>query len=273
MEKYPATADGLMAVLKRLRAPGGCPWDRKQTRQTLSRCLAEECAELLEAIDNNNIPAIKDELGDLLMNAVFQAEIAEENGEFTLEDVWQNIIDKMIRRHVHVFGDAHADTPEEVLELWGKVKEKEKSPGAGTEQAVPPSALDGVPPTLCALSRGEKLQKKAAKIGFDWPDASGAFAKIMEEAAELQEAYQTDPDSPLVEEELGDLLFAAVNFARLKEGMTAEEIMRKANRKFEERFRKMEDFMHRNGESPATAGLKRLDEVWDMVKKEEKKNA
>lgn len=272
MEKYPSTADGLMAVLKRLRAPGGCPWDRKQTRQTLSRCLAEECAELIEAIDNNDVPAIKDELGDLLMNAIFQAEIAEENGEFTLEDVWSNIIAKMIRRHVHVFGDAHADTPEEVLELWGKEKEKEKALKAEAD-APPASALDGVPPALCALSRGEKLQKKAAKIGFDWPDASGAARKVAEEAAEFQEAYTGGAPAAQVEEELGDLLFAAVNFARLNGGMTAEEIMRKANRKFERRFRQMEDRLRENGEDPAAAGLERLDEVWEMIKREEKTNA
>ena len=271
MKEYPPTAEGLMEILHKLRSPEGCPWDRAQTAASFGTCFAGEAAELLDAIDRNDAEGIREECGDVLMNVFFQVVLAEEQKLFTLEDVWRNIIDKMIRRHVHVFGDAHADTPEEVLELWGKVKEKEKAQKSDAD--TPASALDGVPPVLCALSRGEKLQKKAAKIGFDWPDASGAMAKVMEEATELQEAFQENPDSPRVEEELGDLLFAAVNFARLRDGMTAEEIMRKANRKFERRFRMMEEYLRRNGEDPAAAGLDRLDEVWEMIKKEENHHA
>ena len=259
---YPPSAEGLLAVLKKLRAPGGCPWDRAQTRQSLSRCLAEECAELIEAIDLDDPAKIREELGDLLMNAVFQAEIAEEKGEFTLEEVWGEIVAKMIRRHEHVFGDAAAATPEEVLKLWQQVKDREHAGNA------PASALDGVPPEMSALARAEKLQKKAAKVGFDWPDPSGALAKIAEEAAEVAEAARRG-DEEALDGELGDLLFAVVNAARLRRRANAEELLRAASRKFERRFRFIEAKLREKNLKPEEVGLESLDELWNQAKAEE----
>ena len=261
---YPPTAEGMLAVLKRLRAPGGCPWDREQTRQSLSRCLAEECAELLEAIDLDDPAKIREELGDLLMNAVFQAVIAEEKGEFTLEEVWREIVAKMIRRHVHVFGDATAANSAEVLKLWQQVKDREHAaqPGVG-------SALDGVPPEMSALCRAEKLQKKAAKVGFDWPDAKGALAKIAEEAEEVADADRRG-DEEALDEELGDLLFAIANTTRLRRRATAEELLRAANRKFERRFRFVEARLREEGKSPDSVAPARLDELWNQAKSSER---
>lgn len=162
-------AESLLRILRILRAPGGCPWDRAQTRRTLTRSLAGECAEVIDAIDADTPEEICEELGDLLMNALFQVVIAEEKHEFTMTDVWRSINEKMVRRHAHIFGDANADTPEEVAALWAKIKEREH---AG--EAKPESRLDKVPRSLSALTRSAELQKQAAKVGFDWPDASGA---------------------------------------------------------------------------------------------------
>ena len=262
--RYPPTAEGLLAVLRRLRAPGGCPWDREQTRQSLSRCLAEECAELIEAIDLDDPAKIREELGDLLMNAVFQAEIAEEKGEFTLEDVWREIVAKMIRRHAHVFGDATAANSEEVLKLWQQIKDREHA-----AQPKNTSALDGVPPEMSALCRAEKLQKKAAKVGFDWPDAQGALAKIAEEAREVADAARRG-DEEALDEELGDLLFAIANTTRLRRRATAEELLRAANRKFERRFRFIEARLREEGKKPEEVGLERLDQLWNQAKSSER---
>jgi MazG family protein len=260
--QYSPDAEGLMAVLRRLRAPGGCPWDREQTRQTLSRCLIEECAELVEAIDHDNPAEIREELGDLLMNALFQAEIAEEKNEFTLEDVWAEVIAKMIRRHAHVFGDASAENSEEVLKLWGEIKATEHT------EAKKSSLLDGVPAQLSALARAEKLQKKASKVGFDWPDAKGAWEKLKEEALETASAIDSK-DEDKIDEELGDLLFSIVNVCRLRKRATAEELLRAANRKFETRFRFIEAELQKNGEDIQKTSLERLDELWNLAKKSE----
>ncbi len=258
-EHYPPTAEALRGILARLRAPGGCPWDREQTRQTLSRCLKEEVAELLDAIDRESPAEICDELGDVLMNVVFQAVVAEELGEFTFEDSCRCIIEKMIRRHAHVFGDADAGNPAEVLKLWEKVKLAERG---GRERD---SVLDGVPQELSALDRGEKLQKKAAKVGFDWSDQRGILDKIEEELAELREALDRG-DEAHTDEELGDLLFAASNLARFRKRGTSEELLRAANRKFEERFRYVEERVKAGGGTLEEAGIERMEELWQEAK-------
>ena len=262
-ENYPPEAASLMAILRRLRAPDGCPWDRKQTRQSLARHLEGECGELIDAIDRDDARGICEELGDVLMNLLFQAVIAEEKNEFTLEDVWRGIIAKMIRRHAHVFGDAVASTPEEVSALWSKIKAAEH---AGEEQ--PRSALDGAGHTLSPLDRAEALQEKAAACGFDWPDLSGVTAKFDEECAELREAAASDAPEAFADE-LGDVLFSAVNLARFRK-LHPGEVMRRANLKFETRFREMERRLAAKGIAVADASAEQLDATWNQVKQEEK---
>ena len=263
-ESYEPTAEGLVRLLERLRAPNGCPWDRAQTRETLGRSLAGETAELLDAIDRGNAPDICDELGDLLMNVIFQAVVAEERGEFTFQDVCGGIIDKMIRRHAHIFGDEKAETPEEVTAVWRKVKAAEQ---AGS--AVPESILDKVPHSLSALDRAEKLQKRAAKVGFDWSDETGILAKIEEELGELKEAMASGRAEE-VDAELGDLFFAASNLARFRGGRTSEELLRGANRRFESRFRFIERELAREGIPLESAGVERMEALWCEAKRRER---
>ena len=262
-QNYPPEAASLMAILRRLRAPDGCPWDRKQTRQSLARHLEGECGELIDAIDRDEAQDICDELGDVLMNLLFQVVIAEEKSEFTLSDVWSGIISKMIRRHAHVFGDAVASTPEEVSALWNKIKAAER---AGDDSAG--SALDGAGHTLSPLDRAEALQEKAAACGFDWPDFSGVMAKFCEECGELREAAASGSADEFADE-LGDVLFSAVNLARFRK-LHPGEVMRRANLKFETRFREMERRLAAKGIAVADASAGQLDEIWNQVKQEER---
>ncbi len=255
------TIDDLLSIIARLRGENGCPWDRAQTRETLSRCLAEECAELLEAIDGGNPVSICDELGDLLMNVVFQAVIGKERGEFTLEDVLYGINTKMIRRHAHIFGEEKAETPDEVLKIWEKIKATENRP-------VRESLLDGIPAEMSALSRAEKIQKKAAKVGFDWSKEEDIADKIAEELEELRSAMKKGDDEN-VEEELGDLLFAVTNLARFRNGRTSEELLRSANRKFIRRFQYVEKRLKESGTPIEEAGLEKMEALWQEAKKSE----
>ena len=259
--EFGCDAESLLRILRILRGPDGCPWDRAQTRRTLTRSLAGECAEVIDAIEADAPAEICEELGDLLMNALFQVVIAEEKHEFTMTDVWRSINEKMVRRHAHIFGDANADTPEEVAALWAKIKEREH---AG--EAKPESLLDKVPRSLSALTRSAELQKKAAKVGFDWPDASGAAAKVREEARELEDAIAAG-DEGHIDEELGDLIFAAVNLARLRRRATAEELTRAAALKFETRFREVEKQVAASGRPWEDFTLAELDGFWNAAKR------
>lgn len=260
---YTPDAAGLLAVLRKLRSPEGCPWDRKQTRQSLVRHLDGECAELIDAIMRDDVPNIREELGDVLMNLLFQMVVAEEKNEFTPEDVWREIVEKMIRRHAHVFGDAKAETAEDVAGLWAEIKRQER---AGTPE--PESILDGVKHSLSPLERAEKLQKKAAEVDFDWQQSSDIAGKIREELAEYESAV-ADGDENHADEELGDLLFAVVNLIRFRKRATSEELLRAASRKFESRFRQVEKRLAANGISPADAGAAGLNRLWDEVKANE----
>lgn len=262
-EMFSADADGLMAVLRRLRGPDGCPWDKAQTRHTLTAHLAGECAELIDAIDKEDAAGICDETGDVLMNLFLQIAIAEEKGEFSLTDVWRNEIDKMVRRHAHIFGGESAATPEEVTVLWEKIKARERM-----NKPAKDSILDDVPHYLSALSRAEKLQKKAAKTGFDWQDEAGIVEKIKEEVAELEDAMASG-DADAVEDELGDLLFAAVNLARFRKGSDSEALLRRSCLKFEKRFRFIEKSLKDAGESLESAGIERMEMLWQAAKKGE----
>ena len=258
---FTADAESLMRILRILRAPGGCPWDRSQTRHTLTKSLAGECAEAIDAIDREEPADIREELGDLLMNVLFQVTIAEENKEFTLEDVWSGINAKMIRRHAHIFGDARAETPEEVARLWNKIKASEHK-----EAEKPRSLMDKVPHFLSALTRAEELQKQAAKVGFDWPDAAGAAAKVREETDELAAALASGDDVS-ADDELGDLLFAAVNLARKRKRGCAEELLRAAARKFETRFRAVEAAVAASGKTWEECSPAELDGFWELAKR------
>ena len=263
--KYTPDAEGLLAVLRRLRAPDGCPWDRKQTRESLSRHLAGETAELLDAIDRNEPADICDELGDVLMNIFLQILVAEEKNEFTATDVWKNVIDKMIRRHEHIFGDAVAETPEDVTRIWLEVKKREK---AGKAQAE--TYLGSVKHTLSAVERAEKLQKKAAETGFDWQNISGVIDKVKEEIGEVEEAI-SNGNCNKTDEELSDLLFSVVNLVRFNGSKNSEELLRMANRKFERRFNYVEQQLAAEGITLEEAETEKMEELWQQCKHEENK--
>lgn len=263
-EQFEPTAESLLAILERLRAPDGCPWDREQTRQTLSRCLAEECAELLDAIDRDNPQDICEELGDLFMNVLFQCVVASERGEFTYRDMAGGIVEKMVRRHAHIFGTEKAETADDVVDLWTKIKAEEKAAVGKPRES---SILDGVGRYLSSLNRAEKLQKRVAKVGFDWSDSRGIVAKIEEELNELKEAM-AEGDEEHVDEEIGDLLFVVTNLARFRKRGTSEELLRAANRKFESRFRYMERRLAEENIPLERAGVDRLEALWREAKQQ-----
>jgi MazG family protein len=247
----------LRAIMHRLRAPGGCPWDAEQTHQSLVSNLIEEAYETVDAIHRNDLPHLQEELGDLLLQVVFHSELAAEGGRFDLDDVARGICDKLVRRHPHVFANSDASTTDAVLAQWEAIKRDEKGDG---HQGWLHGAGKGLP----ALLRAAKLQKKAAKIGFDWPDERGVLDKIREELAEVEAAVvQGNPAA--VEEELGDLLFAVVNLVRHR-GADPEIIMASANAKFEQRFAAMESHLATRGLDPASATLNQMEESWLAVK-------
>ena len=258
----PPTAESLEKILKRLRAPDGCPWDREQTLSTLSDSLAGETAELLDAIGEKDPAGMAEELGDVLMNVIFIAVAAEEQGLFSFRDAVAGINDKMIRRHRHVFGDARCENAEEVKQLWERIKSGEAS------HRDRHSVLDGIPASLSGLAAAEKIQKKVSKYGFDWPDASGVAEKVAEEAEEVRAAMAAGDDEA-GDEELGDLLFAVVNLIRFRKRASAEELMRAANRKFVRRFKAVEQLLERERIPLEDAGAEKLEQLWREVKSHE----
>jgi len=273
----PYSMEDLLAVIRRLMAPDGCPWDRVQTHRSLRRNLLEEAYETVDAIDSGIPERIKDELGDVLLQVVSHAAMAERDGEFTFTDVTDNLSRKLISRHTHVFGDDRADSPDAVLTVWDKNKMIEKG-----QQSFSETLLD-VPAGLPALMRAEKLQKRAAKAGFDWPDAEGAIDKVREEHLEVEEAL-TRHGKPLygklhaerepevfseVEGEMGDLLFAAVNYARLL-GIDPEVALNRSNLKFVRRFSRVESLAADSGRQMDKMSLEEMDKLWDIAKAEER---
>lgn len=258
--------EALVSLQERLRAPGGCPWDRQQTHETLRTYLLEEAYEVLEAIDNGNPSELSEELGDLLLQVVFHAELAREAGRFDISSVIQNIHHKLVRRHPHVFGEVRADSAEQVVGFWEELKAGEKRAESGPAAAsqLPPSALDGVPRGLPALVEAHQLTRRAARVGFDWQTVEGIFDKLDEEAGELRAALREGEASRL-EEELGDLLFVLVNLSRhLK--IDPEVALLHANRKFKSRFQDMESFAQDNGQSLADLSLEELELLWEAAK-------
>lgn len=247
----------LRAIMHRLRAPGGCPWDAEQTHESLISNLIEETYETVDTIQRGDHEHLQEELGDLLLQVVFHAELAEEAGRFRLEDVARGISDKLVRRHPHVFAASDASDTEAVLWQWDAIKRGEKG-----EEHQP--YLHGVGKGLPGLIKATKLQKKAAKVGFDWPDEAGVLSKLREELAELEEALDGG-DAESVADELGDLLFSAVNLARFRK-LDPEALMSAANRKFEQRFAAMEKSLSEAGCSLEEASLEQMETAWQAAK-------
>lgn len=260
--------DPLVNVMAKLRGPGGCPWDREQDHHTLKRYLIEEAYEVLDAIDQNDDRALVEELGDVLLQVVFHSQIASETGRFDIDDVIEAITQKLIRRHPHVFEGAHAPDAEAVLQNWERLKQAEKAARSGHgEGEKAPSLLDGIPKHLPALMLAEDMQRRAAKVGFEWDDAQGAYDKVEEEWRELISARKSGERARL-EEEWGDLFFALVNAARY-DGVNPEEALRQAARKFERRFRFIEAQAAADQRDLAEMTLAEMDALWDEAKKRE----
>jgi MazG family protein len=245
----------LLTMMARLRGEGGCPWDREQTRETLRPFLVEETYEVLDALDARDPAHIREELGDLLFQVVFHAEIARERGEFSMADLLEALITKMTRRHPHVFGDRPVSSAAEALAQWEAIKGAEKH-GA--------SALAGVPRALPALHRAQRVQHKAARVGFDWSDAAGALEKVREELGEVAEALR-QRDGTALRDELGDLLFSVVNVARLS-SVDPEGALQAAVDRFSRRFASMEEAARDEGRDLTGLSLAELEELWTRAK-------
>lgn len=254
--------ESLCLLVSLLRSEDGCPWDRVQTHTSIRRDFIEETYEVIEAIDNDDPVLMCEELGDVMLQTVFHADIEREAGRFTVGDVLDGITDKLIHRHPHVFGDVEADTSEKVLENWDKIKKAEKGRNSTSD------SMKSIPPALPALMRAQKIGKYAAKAGFDFPDTESAFGKIPEETAEVAELIGGD-DKKRLEEELGDLLFAVVNVCR-KTGIDAEYALGRANEKFLRRFSRLEDDVCSSGRKISDLEMETLDSIWERNKTSER---
>ncbi len=249
----------LVAVMARLRGPEGCPWDREQTLRTLRSYLLEETYEALDAIDRQDVEALKEELGDLLLEVVFLSQVCAEMGHFSIEEVASAIHDKLVRRHPHVFGEETASGAREAIGRWERIKNDERR-AAGKS-----SVLSGVPASLPALLRAYRISEKASMVGFDWRKAEEVLDKIDEEVGELKEAL-AGGDGSRIEEELGDLLFTAANLARLR-GVDPEMALQAANRKFTDRFRRVEEALERRGMRASPELRDEMERLWEDAKR------
>ncbi len=252
-------------LIAQLRNPsGGCPWDLKQNYESMIPCLTEETYEVIEAIQKKDIANLREELGDLLLQVVFFSQLASEDNYFTFDDVLNDVAKKIVRRHPHVFGNANAGNEEEAFARWNEIKSLEKRNSAANT-----SILDDIPNAFPSLLKAQKLQKRCSKIGFDWNEVEPVFAKVEEELQEVKEEFdKIQRDYCRIQEEIGDLLFAVVNLSRhLK--CNAEDSLRKANFKFEQRFRKVEQKAKEKGCKLSELSLIEMDILWDEVKKEE----
>jgi len=258
MSKY--TFSDLTEIMKKLRGEGGCPWDREQTHESLKRYLIEETYETIEAIDTKNGAKMADEMGDLLLQIVFHAQIGEENETFNIDDVTNAICEKMIRRHPHVFGNVSAETAEQVLVNWDEIKKEENGQNTVTE------TLKSVSSYLPSLMRAQKVQSKAAKVGFDWSDVSGAIEKVTEETNELKQAIEMGENT---EEELGDLLFAVVNVSRFIKANPEQALTGTIN-KFVRRFEHIEQNAQNYGKNLVELTMEEMDKLWEEAKLKEK---
>ncbi len=247
--------ENLVRIVKKLRAPDGCPWDREQTSESLLPYFLEEAYEVIESVDEGDWNTLKEELGDILLHIVFQAGIAEDEGRFNLSDSLTEINDKLVRRHPHVFGDKKADAAFRAKQNWEAAKHEEKKRK---------SRLDGVPSNLPALVRAQRLQQKASYAGFDWDKVEQVWDKIHEEILELKEA-QSEKTKNHIEEEIGDVLFSVVNLARFLD-IPAEDALRKTNNKFTARFQQVEKELEKRGKKIEDSSLEEMDEIWESAK-------
>ena len=270
--------DEFVATIEALRAPDGCPWDKVQTHQSISSNMVEEAYEAVDAIEASDVPHMQEELGDVLLQVVLQSQIAADAGEFTIDDVCRTVNEKIVRRHPHVFGEAVAGDANEVLDVWDQIKMAEKE-AADAAADAPEGLLDGVPKSFPALMQAQKISRKAASAGFEWPDVEGVWEKVSEEIAELKEAYAVAPKSAngkvdgeaspaakeAVEMELGDVLFSLVNVAR-KMGVNAEEALRGTCGKFRTRWAFMEGAAAGQGRRIEELSVDEMEELWGMAK-------
>lgn len=250
----------LLRLMARLRAPGGCPWDREQTHRSIRHNLIEETYEALDALDAGNMAGFQDELGDLLLQVVFHSQIASEVGQFDFDAVAKMIAEKLVRRHPHVFGRKKADTSREVLKQWEAIKKQEKQVH---------SIFSEIPRSLPALLKADKIQRKASRVGFDWKQVQDVVAKVEEELRELKAAHASGNRRHFAEE-LGDLLFAAVNLARY-ENLDPEDLLNRATHKFVKRFQQIERAVHKRGRQLEDCTLDELDALWDAAKRQQKR--
>ncbi len=252
--------DKLIEIIARLRAPGGCPWDREQTHKSILSCLLDETYEFFEAVEEESVEGMREELGDLLLQVVLHARMAQEAGTFTINDVAREISEKLVRRHPHVFGDAKASTSTEVLKNWEAIKRGEKQHRK--------YIVDGIPDALPALFKAEKIQRRVARVGFDWTDVGPVLDKVEEEFGEFRKAVEAK-DLENAEEELGDILFALVNVGR-HANICAEDALRAAVKKFGRRFRYIEDRYAKLGKDIKSATLEEMDKYWEESKMTER---
>ena len=257
--------DRLVRTMWRLRQPDGCPWDREQTHRSITKHMVEEAYEAVEAIEADDTAHLVEELGDVLEQVVLHAQIAADEGAFTIDDVVHGLNEKLVRRHPHVFGEhVSAGDGNEVQDIWDEVKAAERA-ASGEKDAQPQGLLDSVPRSLPALMQCQKISKRAAKAGFEWPSVEGVWDKVAEERAEFE---REAPGSPERAAEFGDLLFSLVNVARW-EGIDAEEALAHANRKFRARWARMEELAAKEGLDLEVIGTEALNELWDRAKAEE----
>ncbi|MGH9945891.1 MAG: nucleoside triphosphate pyrophosphohydrolase [Pyrinomonadaceae bacterium] len=266
--------DELVAVMERLRAPGGCPWDAEQTYASLSQYLLEEAYETFDAIQETNATGdtanLKEELGDLLLQVIFHSTIAKEKGDFTIDDVADGTVKKLVLRHPHVFGEAKHATAQDVLDNWELLKKNERA-ASGKNEKPKESILDDVPIHFPGLLEALKVTKKAAKVGFDWENAEQVFAKLDEEVAELKTEIASG-NFENIEEEIGDILFVIANLAR-KLDIEPETALKRTNRKFRKRFKFIEDDLKASDRRLEDANLKEMDNLWNKAKCEENSSA
>ena len=256
-DSFPSSFEGIQQLVATLRSPDGCPWDREQSADSLKHLFLEECYELVEAIEEGDVEKIAEELGDVLFHGASQIQIAEEQGDFSGSDVFQQVIDKLVRRHPHVFGDVVMEDAEEAVPRWDQIKREEM---AGTDRSI----LDGVPKAMPAMGYAQAVQGRAARMGFDWDDYAGVLEKVAEELRELEEVDTDDAR----ESELGDLLFSVVNASRWL-GVEAETALRKSNRRFYSRFTTMERLARDRSLDFESLSLDAKEELWQEAKRAE----
>lgn len=258
MKKEKYTFNDLLEIMERLRGEDGCPWDREQTHESLKKYLIEETYEVLDAIESKNSDDILEELGDVLLQVIFHSQIGKEEGTFTIDDVIDSICNKMISRHVHVFGDTKVDTADEVLEVWEKVKKKEKGNKTQTETMIK------IPKGMPALLRSYKVQEKASQVGFDWDSVDGAFDKVEEEIKEFKYEYMLQK-SERIRSEMGDILFSLVNVCRFLK-IQPELVLAQTTEKFIKRFDYVEKTANKQGRELKEMSLEQMDKLWDEAK-------